>query len=70
MPSGITAKVLANNTIDSIKIGQESLKHRGSMGNMGAACIALAGYDMASGTGVSHHICRKNIKCSVEKQKS
>ncbi|MCX7550362.1 NAD(P)/FAD-dependent oxidoreductase [Xanthomarina sp. F2636L] len=53
MPSGITAKIVADNIIDSIKNGKESLSHKGSMGNMGAACIASAGYGLTSGSGVS-----------------
>ena len=53
MPSGITAKLVANNIIDSIKKGEESLNHRGSMGNMGAACIASAGFGLMTGSGVS-----------------
>ncbi|MCO6174066.1 NAD(P)/FAD-dependent oxidoreductase [Flavobacterium sp. NRK F10] len=53
MPSGITAKLVADNIIDSIKAGKESLHHKGSMGNMGAACIASAGYGLTQGSGVS-----------------
>jgi sulfide:quinone oxidoreductase len=53
MPSGITAKLVADNIIDSIKNGKESLHHKGSLGNMGAACIASAGYGMTQGSGVS-----------------
>ena len=53
MPSGITAKLVADNIIDSIKSGKESLHHKGSMGNMGAACIASAGYGITTGSGVS-----------------
>jgi len=53
MPSGITAKLVADNIIDSIKSGKESLHHKGSMGNMGAACIASAGFGMTQGSGVS-----------------
>lgn len=53
MPSGITAKLVANNIIDSIKLGEISLHHKGSMGNMGAACIASAGYGMTKGNGLS-----------------
>jgi len=53
MPSGITAKLVANNIIDSIKSGNISLLHKGSMGNMGAACIASAGYGMLKGSGIS-----------------
>ena len=52
MPSGITAKVVADNIIDIIN-GKKELNHRGSMGNMGAACIASAGYGMSQGSGVS-----------------
>jgi sulfide:quinone oxidoreductase len=53
MPSGITAKLVADNIIDTIKNGKESLHHKGSMGNMGAACIASAGYGLTTGSGVS-----------------
>jgi sulfide:quinone oxidoreductase len=53
MPSGITAKLVADNIIDSIKNGKESLKHKGSMGNMGAACIASSGFGFWKGSGIS-----------------
>ena len=53
MPSGITAKLVADNIIDSIKSGKESLHQKGSMGNMGAACIASSGYGMLKGKGIS-----------------
>ncbi|MFA7272798.1 MAG: FAD/NAD(P)-binding oxidoreductase [Crocinitomicaceae bacterium] len=53
MPSGITAKLVADNIIDSIKGGKESLHHKGSMGNMGAACIASAGFGLTKGSGIS-----------------
>ena len=53
MPSGITAKLVADNIIDSIKTGKISLNHKGSMGNMGAACIASAGYGLIKGSGIS-----------------
>lgn len=53
MPSGITAKLVADNIIDSIKLGKESLHHKGSLGNMGAACIASAGFGITKGSGVS-----------------
>ncbi|GAA0890960.1 sulfide:quinone reductase [Fulvivirga kasyanovii] len=53
MPSGITAKLVADNIIDSIKKGKTSLEHKGSLGNMGAACIASAGYGLTSGSGIS-----------------
>ncbi|REG82790.1 NAD(P)/FAD-dependent oxidoreductase [Algoriphagus antarcticus] len=53
MPSGITAKLVADNIIDSVKHGKISLHHKGSMGNMGAACIASAGYGAFQGNGIS-----------------
>ncbi len=53
MPSGITAKLVADNIIDTIKNGSISIEHKGSMGNMGAACIASAGYGMLKGSGIS-----------------
>ena len=53
MPSGITAKLVADNIIDTIKKGKVSLDHKGSLGNMGAACIASAGYGMTKGSGIS-----------------
>lgn len=57
MPSGITATLVADNIIDNIKSGsppdQIVLKHKGSMGNMGAACIASAGYGLLDGNGIS-----------------
>ncbi|WP_424000968.1 NAD(P)/FAD-dependent oxidoreductase [Maribacter sp. IgM3_T14_3] len=52
MPSGITAKLVADNIIDTIN-GKKDLNHKGSLGNMGAACIASAGYGMTKGSGVS-----------------
>ncbi len=53
MPSGITAKLIADNIIGHIKHGRELTHHKGSMGNMGAACIASAGYGTFKGSGVS-----------------
>lgn len=53
MPSGMTARLVADNIIDSIKNNMEVRKHKGSMGNMGAACIASAGYGFTKGSGVS-----------------
>lgn len=53
MPSGITAKLVADNIIDTIRSGRPSAHHKGSMGNMGAACIASAGFGMTQGSGVS-----------------
>jgi sulfide:quinone oxidoreductase len=53
MPSGITAKLVADNIIEMIKNNNNKLHHKGSLGNMGAACIASSGYGMGSGSGVS-----------------
>lgn len=53
MPSGITAKLVADNIIAQIETGSKNLPHRGSMGNMGAACIASAGYGFTQGSGIS-----------------
>ncbi|MEX0996943.1 MAG: FAD/NAD(P)-binding oxidoreductase [Flavobacteriaceae bacterium] len=53
MPSGITAKLVADNIIDTIKKRKNSLDHKGSMANMGAACIASAGFGSFSGNGIS-----------------
>ena len=52
MPSGITAKLVADNIINRIK-GRKGQMHKGSLGNMGAACIASAGFGMTQGSGVS-----------------
>ena len=52
MPSGITAKLVADNIIDTIK-GKKELHHKGSLVNMGAACISSAGYGMTQGSGIS-----------------
>lgn len=53
MPSGITAKLVANNIVEMIKNGNNELHHLGSMGNMGAACIASTGYGILKGRGVT-----------------
>lgn len=53
MPSGITAKLVADNIIESIKAGKIVTPHKASMGNMGAACIASAGYGATKGSAVS-----------------
>ena len=53
MPSGITAKLVADNIIEMIKHSNSELHHKGSMGNMGAACIASAGFGITKGSGVS-----------------
>jgi len=53
MPSGITAKLVADNISDMINTGTDKINHLGSMGNMGAACIASTGYGMLKGRGVT-----------------
>ncbi|MCB0636218.1 MAG: NAD(P)/FAD-dependent oxidoreductase [Lewinella sp.] len=53
MPSGITAKLVADNIIHTIQNGHEDLHHKGSMGNMGAACIASAGFGMTKGSAIT-----------------
>lgn len=53
MPSGITAKLVADNIVEMIKSGNDKIHHLGSMGNMGAACIASTGYGMLKGRGVT-----------------
>lgn len=50
MPSGIMGKVTAENIIHWIKTGDAIMKHKASMGRMGAACIVSAGYGMSKGT--------------------
>lgn len=49
MPSGVIGKIVAQNITDWIKQGKPLLKHRASMGKMGAACIVSAGYGLAKG---------------------
>jgi len=49
MPSGVTGKIVAENIKDWIKTGKPELKHRASMGRMGAACVVSAGYGLTKG---------------------
>lgn len=53
MPSGITAKLVADNIIEKINKGDTAHFHKGSLGNMGAACIASAGFGMRKGSAIS-----------------
>jgi sulfide:quinone oxidoreductase len=53
MPSGISAKVVADNIVHMIKNNTTELKHSGNMGNMGAACIASAAYGWKKGSAIS-----------------
>ncbi len=50
MPSGVSGKIVAENVVDWIKSGKPLMKHKASMGRMGAACIVSAGYDMLKGS--------------------
>lgn len=50
MPSGVSGKIVAENVAEWIKTGNSKMKHRASMGKMGAACIVSAGYDMTRGS--------------------
>lgn len=49
MPSGVMGKITALNIIKLVNKGEHELKHRASMGRMGAACIISAGYGMTKG---------------------
>lgn len=53
MPSGVSAKVVADNVIEMVKNGENAHLHKGSMGNMGAACVASSGYGMGKGSAVT-----------------
>ncbi len=49
MPSGVIGKIVALNLVEQIKTGKPELKHKASMGKMGAACIVSAGYGIIKG---------------------
>jgi len=49
MPSGVMGKIVAQNITEWIKTGKPELKHRASMGKMGAACIVSAGFGFFKG---------------------
>lgn len=49
MPSGVMGKITAQNIAEWINEGKDDLKHKASMGKMGAACIVSAGYGMTKG---------------------
>ncbi len=53
MPSGISAKVVVDNVIELIKNGENAKLHKGSMGNMGAACVASSGFGLGKGSAVT-----------------
>lgn len=49
MPSGVIGKIVAMNIIDQINNGRTDLRHKASMGKMGAACIVSAGFGILKG---------------------
>jgi sulfide:quinone oxidoreductase len=49
MPSGVIGKIVALNIAEQIKSGKPVLRHKASMGKMGAACIISVGYGMTKG---------------------
>ncbi len=49
MPSGVMGKIVALNIAEQILSGKSILKHKASMGKMGAACVISAGYGMIKG---------------------
>ncbi len=49
MPSGVMGKVVATNVAKSVLAGKTIVKHRASMGKMGAACIVSSGYGIRDG---------------------
>lgn len=49
MPSGVMGKVVAQNIARIINNGDDSLRHKASMGKMGAACIISQGYGLRHG---------------------
>jgi len=53
MPSGISAKVVVDNVIEMVKNGENAKLHKGSMGNMGAACVASSGFGLGNGSAVT-----------------
>lgn len=53
MPSGISARVVADNVVHMIKSGTKELKHAASMGNMGAACVASGAFGLTKGRAIT-----------------
>lgn len=53
MPSGIMGKIVALNIAEQILTGRKELKHKASMGKMGAACIVSSGYGLRDGMAAS-----------------
>lgn len=53
MPSGITARLVADNIIDMVKGKSTEPTHKGSLGNMGAACVASSGFGFTRGSAIT-----------------
>ena len=53
MPSGISAKVVVDNVVELVKNGENAKLHKGSMGNMGAACVASTGFGLGNGSAIT-----------------
>ncbi len=53
MPSGISAKVVVDNIVELVKNGKNAKLHKGSMGNMGAACVASTGFGLGNGSAIT-----------------
>jgi len=53
MPSGISARVVADNIIHMAKNNTDELVHKANMGNLGAICVASAGYGWKNGSAIS-----------------
>jgi len=50
MPSGVIGKVVAENIVETVLTGKQVLRHKASMGKMGAACIVSSGYGITNGS--------------------
>jgi len=53
MPSAIIGKIVSDNIVHMIKTGKNEIIERGSMSNMGAACVASSGYGNITGSAVT-----------------
>lgn len=50
MPSGMIGRAVALNIVDMINSGENTLKRKASMAEMGAACVASSGASLLNGT--------------------
>jgi sulfide:quinone oxidoreductase len=53
MPSAIMGRTVAQSIVDMIKTKSENATHQSSMAELGAACVASAGFSMLNGSAVS-----------------